>query len=85
MRYQNESDYAIRDILRDARDTARTIADGDESVFTNPEDLYNVDNPILNQGSFRTEFASEFHLTRLDFSGISECEDCGDVTNSCDC
>jgi hypothetical protein len=84
MRYQQESDYAIRDILRDARDVSRSIADGDESVYTFPEELINVDNPILNQGSFALENFG-FHETRLDFNGLSECEECGDITASCSC
>jgi len=84
MRMQNDADYAIRDILRDAMDNSRTIADGDESVFTFPEELGNVDNPILNQFTFAIENWG-IHETRLDFTGISECDACGDVTASCDC
>ena len=84
MRMQNEADYAIRDIIRSAVDTSRMVADGDESVFTQPEEITNVDNPIMNGGTYAIENYG-IHEARLDFNGIAECNACGDVTGECEC
>jgi len=81
---QTDAHYTVRDMIRDNIDIGRNIADGDESVYTYPEALCNVDNPILNQFTFAIENEG-VHETRLDFSGISECDDCRDVTASCEC